>query len=258
MSVLDRIVAEKKKEIAQARASIPLASLEKRLPAAPPLDFLGALQNATGLAIIAEVKKASPSAGILRADFAPVQIARIYADNGAAAISVLTDQPFFQGDLKYLESIRAAVRLPLLRKDFILDAYQVVEARAAGADAVLLIAEILDQKTLVALFQEIRRHGMEALVELYDADNLPRVLDSGARVVGVNNRDLRTFQTRLEHTLDLAQRIPRDICLVSESGIRTCDDMRRLEAAGVKAVLIGETFMRSADIAAAFRSLRAR
>src|SRR5262249_41495625 len=153
--------------------------------------------------IIAEVKKASPSAGALRADFDPVAIARIYEENGASAISVLTDEQFFQGHLEYLKAIRRTVKLPILRKDFILDPYQVLEARVAGADAVLLIAEILPGDELPRLLREVYRLGMRALVELYDGGNLQRVLDAGAQVVGVNNRDLRTFETRLEHTLQL-------------------------------------------------------
>jgi len=256
-TILDRIVADKKQEIAAARRNVPLAELEERLAGAPPVrDFRAALERGPGLGIIAEVKKASPSAGVLRADFDPVRIAQVYAANGASAISVLTDRPHFQGELRYLTEIRAAVAPPVLRKDFILDEYQIVEARAAGADAVLLIAEILEQDRLIGLLNKIRALGMQALVELYDPENLKRVLDSGARIVGVNNRDLRTFVTRLEHTMELAAKMPGDVCLVSESGIRTHEDMTRLQRAGAKAVLIGETFMRSPDIAACFRALR--
>ena len=207
------------------------------------------------MAVIAEVKKASPSAGVLRADFDPVAIARIYEANGASAISVLTDEPFFQGQLSYLTAIRQAVALPVLRKDFIVERYQIVEARVAGADAVLLIAEILGVKQLPALLNDIHALGMQALVELYERENLPRVLEAGAKIVGVNNRNLRTFVTSLDHTLDLARDVPADCCLVSESGIRTRDDMLRLERAGVKAVLIGETFMRAPDIGAKLREL---
>lgn len=255
-NILDRIVASKRQEIVQARARLPLGQLEKGLNQAPPVrDFRAALENGRRPGIIAEVKKASPSAGEFRPDFDPLALARVYAECGANAISVLTDEPFFQGRLEYLSAIRAAVAPPVLRKDFLLDAYQVVEARIAGADAVLLIAEILDQPTLTTLLGQARALGMEALVELYDPENLDRVLDSGASIVGINNRNLRSFETRLEHTLELAERIPRGVCLVSESGIRTHADMVRLQAAGVGAVLIGETFMRSADIPAAFRQL---
>jgi indole-3-glycerol phosphate synthase len=169
---------------------------------------------------------------------------------------VLTDTPFFQGELAHLTAIRAAVATPVLRKDFLLDPYQVLEARVAGADAVLLIAEILDDATLSRLLREARALGMQALVELYDRENVQRVLDSGATLIGINNRDLRTFETRLEHTLELAPRFPAGSTLVSESGIKTRADIERLLAAGVKAVLIGETFMRSGDAGAKLRELR--
>jgi indole-3-glycerol phosphate synthase len=265
-SILDRIVAYKRQEIAAARARMPDKQLEEAIlrgMAPPARDFRSALEfdrrdaGPTGrdVALIAEVKKASPSAGLLRADFDPIAIARTYEQNGAACISVLTDEPSFQGHLDYLEGIRKAVAPPLLRKDFILDRYQLLEARLAGADAVLLIAEILDEEALPHLLREANQLGLQALVELYDRANLPRVLDSGARLIGVNNRDLRTFQTRLEHTLDLIAELPADVCLVSESGIRTRGDIERLQAAGVRAVLIGETLMRAPDIELATREL---
>jgi indole-3-glycerol phosphate synthase len=255
-SILGKIVASKRAEIAESRARVPDQELERRLAdAAPVRDFAGALTAGSGVRLIAEVKKASPSAGVLRADFDPVAIARTYVENGAAALSVLTDEPFFQGRLEYLRTIRAAVAVPLLRKDFLLDRYQLLEARAAGADAVLLIAEILDDSALAALIRTAAALGLAALVELYDPANLPRVLAAGARIIGVNNRDLRTFVTKLEHTLELAPRVPSDCILVSESGIRTRDDVQRLGAAGVKAMLIGETFMRARDIGAKVREL---
>jgi indole-3-glycerol phosphate synthase len=256
-TILDRIVASKLREIAAAKERVPATALERQAATAPPVrDFRAALEQSPGVQVIAEVKKASPSAGIIRPDFDPVAIARVYERHGAACISVLTDEPYFQGHLSYLESIRTAVSLPLLRKDFILDPYQLLEARAAGADAVLLIAEILDADVLPRLLREAAALGQQALVELYDADNLPRVLDSGARLVGVNNRDLRTFVTRLEHTLELAPRLPADVCLVSESGIRTRADVDRLAAAGVRAVLVGETLMRAPDPGAKLEELR--
>jgi indole-3-glycerol phosphate synthase len=256
-TILDQIVADKRREIETRRAGLPLAELERRLADSPPVrDFRAALERGPGLGVIAEVKKASPSAGVLRADFDPVALARAYERGGANAISVLTDEPHFQGRLEYLTAIRAAVAPPVLRKDFILDTYQVVEARAAGADAVLLIAEVLGERELPALVRATEGLGMQALVELYDRINLPRVLDSGARLIGVNNRDLRSFVTRLEHTMELAAEVPADRCLVSESGIRTSADLGRLAAAGVKAVLVGETLMRAADPAAALHQLR--
>jgi indole-3-glycerol phosphate synthase len=256
-NILERIVASKRQEIAERRVRLPAKELERRLDSAPPVrDYRTALLHKGGIGIIAEVKKASPSAGVLRVDFDPVAIAISYAEHGADALSVLTDGPFFQGDLAHLTAIRAAVPSPVLRKDFVLDPYQVLEARVAGADAVLLIAEILADTALRRLLRETHALGMQALVELYDRDNLARVVDSGALLIGINNRDLRTFETRLEHTLELAPHIPADRVLVSESGIKTRQDIERLRGAGVRAVLIGETFMRSADAGAKLRELR--
>jgi len=193
---------------------------------------LSALIARGDIRIIAEVKKASPSAGVIRSEFDPVAIARIYESHGAACISVLTDKPFFQGDLSYLTAIRSAVGVPLLRKDFILTRYQLLEARLAGADAILLIAEILTPNDLVFLLHETHALGMHALVELHDAENLQAVVASGAKIIGLNNRNLRTFETRLEQTIELAKRIPSDRCLVSESGIRTHEDVRLLKVPG--------------------------
>jgi len=256
-TILDRIVAKKRQEIERHRAATPEHELKARLADAPGVrDFRAALERGPGIGIIAEVKKASPSAGVLREDFDPVAIAKIYETNGANAISVLTDEAFFQGRLDYLKAIRQAVAPPVLRKDFILDAYQILEARVAGADAVLLIAEILTPSELPTLLGFIHELGMQALVELYDRENLSHVLDAGATIVGVNNRDLRTFVTSLDHTLDLLPLMPKGLCVVSESGIRTRADMVRLEQADVKAVLIGETFMRAADIGQKLRELR--
>jgi indole-3-glycerol phosphate synthase len=256
-TILDRIVTSKRKELAEAQAAVPHRELERRLPQAPPVrDFRAALERPAGIQFIAEVKKASPSAGVIRDDFDPVAIARTYERHGAACISVLTDAPFFQGSLGYLSAVRQAVALPLLRKDFLLDPYQVTEARVAGADAVLLIAEILNDATLASLLNAALALGMQALVELYEPENLPRVLDSGARLIGINNRDLRTFTTSLEHTLRLAPRLPPDVCLVSESGIRNRADVLRLEQAGVRAVLVGETLMRAADVGGKLDELR--
>jgi len=255
--ILQEIVSAKRQEIARRQAAVPASVLESRLGDAPPVrDFRSALEKAPYPSIIAEIKKASPSAGVFRPDFDPVAIARIYDDNGASAISVLTDEQFFQGSLEHLRAVRRAVGLPLLRKDFILDGYQVLEARLAGAEAVLLIAEVLDGEALPRLLSEIHSHGMQALVELYDKKNLPRMLDAGATIVGINNRNLRTFETRLEHTLELAAAVPAHVCLVSESGIRSRADMEKLRDAGVKAVLIGETLMRAPDIGAKVTELR--
>ncbi len=254
--VLTKIVGTKRKEVAEAARRMPLEELEHQLAEAPPVrDFLGALSGPGPIQLIAEVKKASPSAGVIRADFDPVAVARIYQAHGAACLSVLTDVPYFQGHLSYLARVRAAVALPLLRKDFLIDEYQVVEARLAGADAVLLIAEILDDATLSRLQQRARDLGMAALVELHDPANLPRVLASGATLVGVNNRDLKRFVTDLDQTFRLREQVPPHVTLVSESGIKTRQDVERLEAAGVHAVLVGETLMRAPDIGAAVEEL---
>jgi indole-3-glycerol phosphate synthase len=256
-NILDRIVASKRQELTESQARIPFRDLERQLAKAPPVrDFYAALEPPGETHIIAEVKKASPSAGVIREDFDPLAIARIYEAHGAACISVLTDAPFFQGSLAYLTAIRAAAAIPLLRKDFLLDPYQVLEARVAGADAVLLIAEILDDATLACLLRETQMLGMYALVEIHDAENLRRVLNARARIVGINNRNLRTFETRLDHTLTLAKRIPKNTMLVSESGINNRSDIETLQAGGVRAVLIGETLMRAADIGQKLDELR--
>lgn len=248
-TILDEIVARKEQEIRDARRRRPLAELEAALDSAPPLrDFLVPLAAPGPIKLIAEVKKASPSAGVIRADFDPIQIAQAYERHGASCLSVLTDGPYFQGDLAHLASVRAAVHLPLLRKDFILDPYQVFEARTAGADAVLLIAEILDDCRLGSLLPLIEKLGMHALVEIYEPENLSRALDRGARLVGINNRNLRTFETNLGHTLRLADQVPDDCVLVSESGIRTRQDVLALQSAGVDAILVGETLMRATAI----------
>jgi indole-3-glycerol phosphate synthase len=202
------------------------------------------------------VKKASPSAGTIQANADVVSVARTYERGGAACISVLTDGPFFQGSLEDLVRVRETVNVPVLRKDFILERYQVLEARAASADAVLLIVEILDDAQLAQRLREIRTFGMSALVECYEPVNLKRVVASGATLIGINNRNLHTFETRLEHTLELAAQVPSDRCLVSESGIRTRADVERLQRAGVKAILVGESLMRASDPEAALRSLR--
>jgi indole-3-glycerol phosphate synthase len=257
-NILDRIVAAKREEIAAAKTRIAESELLRRVVDAPPVrPFRAALQQTDDVAVIAEVKKASPSAGVLRTDFDPVAIARTYANRGASCLSVLTDEPFFQGSLEYLTAIRRTVDVPLLRKDFILERYQLLEARVAGADAVLLIAEVLPDLELGRLLADSRELGMDALVELHDAEQMPRVVASGANLIGINNRDLRTFETRLEHTSDLAAKVPADRCLVSESGIRSRADLDRLKSAGVKAVLVGESLMRAPDIGAALDKLLA-
>ncbi len=255
-TILDKITAAKREEVARAKSLMPEDSLREQLAAAPPpRDFLAALSAGPPIRLIAEVKKASPSKGVIREDFDPVAIAEIYQKHGASCISVLTDEPFFQGSLKYLREVRRAVDLPVLRKDFLIDPYQVVEARAAGADAVLLIAECLDDYALARIFHTTIDLGMTPLVELYDPANLSRVLRVGARLIGVNNRDLRSFEVDLEHTLRLRRQIPADCIVVGESGIRTRQDVERLEAAGVQAMLVGESLLARPDVAAAVDGL---
>jgi len=256
-TILDRIVETKHREIEAAKRVVSEAELEQRVTGrGPTRDFGAAIRKPGVVSVIAEVKKASPSAGIIRADFDPVAIAQTYEQHGAAAISVLTDTDYFQGNLGYLTAVHNAVRCPVLRKDFILERYQLLEARAAGADAVLLIAECLPGDRLATLHREATALGLHTLIELHDADQLPRVLDSGGLNVGINNRDLRTFKTRVEHTLELLQKIPTDRTVVSESGITTHADLVRLGAAGAHAVLVGESLMRSPDIGAALDALR--
>ena len=258
-NILDQIVATKRTEIERAKAAIPLDALKARMADAPPVrDFFAPLAAAGPIKLIAEVKKASPSKGVIRADFDPVAIARTYEAHGASCLSVLTDEPFFQGSLEILRQVRQAVGIPVLRKDFILDTYQLVEARVAGADAVLLIAECLDDCNLRKLHSETIELGMTPLIELYEPANLERVLGAGAQLIGVNNRDLRTFEVDLAHTIRLREQVPLDCVLVGESGIETRADVVRLQAAGVDAILVGESLMREADIGAAVDRLLGR
>jgi indole-3-glycerol phosphate synthase len=255
-TILDKIVGTKREEIARARAEMPLELLRDQLADAPPIrDFFAPLAADGPIRLIAEVKKASPSKGVIRPDFDPVAIARDYAAGGATCLSVLTDEVYFQGRLDYLRQIRAAVDLPLLRKDFILDTYQLVEARVAGADAVLLIAECLDDCHLRKLHNEAIELGLVPLVEFYEEANLPRVLEAGAQLVGVNNRDLRTFEVDLEHVVRMRRLVPAETVLVGESGIHTREDVLRLEKAGIDAMLVGESLMRQANVRAAVEQL---
>jgi len=258
-TILDNIIATKRIEIEEAKAAVPEGALRERLAAAPPArDFFGALTGSPPIRLIAEVKKASPSKGVISPDFDPVEIAKTYEAHGASCLSVLTDQRYFQGSLDYLRAVRAAVALPVLRKDFVLDTYQVLEARAAGADAVLLIAECLDDASLHLLHDAIVELGMTPLVELYEHHHLSRVLHAGARLIGVNNRDLRTFEVDLENTIRLRREIPADLLVVGESGIATRADVVRLQEAGVNAMLVGESLMRDADVGGAVGRLLGR
>jgi len=255
-TILDEIVVAKRKEIAQLKTSASAAELQQAArDASPPRDFFGAINNEPRISLIAEVKKASPSAGIIRADFDPVAIARSYEGSGATCVSVLTDSQYFQGNIEYLKDVRAAVSIPVLMKDFVLDRAQVWAGRAAGADAVLLIAECLDDCSLRSLHNEIVDLGMTPLVEFYEPANLPRVVEAGASLIGVNNRNLHTFETDLQHSMQMASRIPDQALLVSESGIRTAADVKALQQSGAAAILVGEQLMRSPDIGAAVARL---
>ena len=254
-TILDKIIADKKVEVAERRRRTPESELRARLKDAPPVrDFAAALAG-EGISLIAEVKKASPSAGVIRKDFDSVAIAKIYESSGASAISVLTDEKYFQGRLGYLLQIKRAVGIPCLRKDFIIDEYQITEARAFGADAILLIVGVLDDAELRGFLGMAHGLGMSCLVESHSEEELKRALAAGAKIIGINNRDLRTFRTDLQTTINLMPLIPDDRIVVSESGIGTRDDVKRLEEAGVSAILVGETLMRSSDIPAAVSEL---
>ncbi|MCZ7645610.1 MAG: indole-3-glycerol phosphate synthase TrpC [Planctomycetota bacterium] len=251
--MLAEIVAHKKEEVAAARRSKPLDEL-RREPGrrGDRRGFRDALLG-PGLRLIAEIKKASPSGGLLREDFDPRAIARVYKQSHASALSVLTDAKYFQGSLEYLAAVREAVDLPILRKDFTVDEYQIVEAARAGADAVLLIAACLDDARLKGFRELAEAEELDALVEVHDEAELERALKSGARILGINNRNLKTLETTLETTFALLGRLPAErngLIVVSESGIKSPGDTLRLSEAGVNAVLIGETFMRAPDIGA--------
>ena len=249
--ILQTILRRKAEEVAQRSSAVPLRELRARaaqMPAARGFERAMRARIVGGeAAVVAEIKKASPSKGVMRADFQPRQIARSYALGGATCLSVLTDQDFFQGHDDYLRQARESCALPVLRKDFTVDAYQVHEARAIGADAVLLIVAALDDAQLRALCDLSLELGMDVLVEAHDREELDRALATGSRLIGVNNRNLRTFATRLETSLELRHRIPGDRLMVTESGIHTPADVARMRAHGVQAFLIGEAFMRATD-----------
>jgi indole-3-glycerol phosphate synthase len=257
-TILDEIVAHKRREVERAKAALPpeVQAERARTAADPVRGFRSALRSAPPPRVIAEIKRRSPSRGEIRPDFDPVACAKAYADAGAAAISVLTDRHYFGGRLEFLAAVRGAVSLPLLRKDFVVDPYQVDEARAAGADAVLLIVAALTPSELFALRERAAGLGLDALVEVHDAEELRAALDAGADLVGINNRDLRTFEVDLGVTERLAAAIPAGVVAVAESGIFSAGDVARLEAAGAQAFLVGEALMREADIGLALRRLR--
>jgi len=260
--ILDRIAAYKREEVARRKAARPLAELEAAASAAsPPRGFRAALEQAHGpgrLALIAEIKKASPSRGVIRDDFDPPALARAYELGGAACLSVLTDGPSFQGDDSYLVTARAATALPCIRKEFLVDPWQVAESRALGADAILVILAMVDDALAEDLLAAASAYGMDALVEAHDDAEMARAAALGADLVGVNNRDLRTFAVDLAVTERLAEAVPASALLVTESGIFTAADAAHLEAAGARAMLVGESLMRQADVTAATRNLLAR
>jgi indole-3-glycerol phosphate synthase len=264
MTILDEIVKYKRiDELPKQKQAREAALVRAEAALAPkPTDFVAALRATQNVALIAEVKKASPSKGLLRPNFDPVELAGVYTENGAAAISVLTDAKYFQGKLAYLTQIRThlqelqgAERPPLLRKDFIFDPYQVHEARAAGADALLLIAAVLNDTEMAELLTLTHKLGMTALVEVHDRTELERVLPLQPRLIGVNNRDLRDFSVDLNTCIELRQHVPGDICFVAESGIHTAADVARLSREGIDAILVGEALVKTRDVGQKVREL---
>ncbi len=257
--LLKKILARKAEEIRDRSARVSLAELSKRAADQPPTRAFAAALEAKiecGVpAVIAEIKKASPSKGVMRADFDPAAIARSYESSGAACLSVLTDADFFQGSEAFLDAARSACELPVLRKDFTIDAYQVYEARAIGADCILLIVAALGDAALLELALLAAELDLDVLVEVHDEEELERALAIPAPLIGVNNRDLRTFETSIETTIRLAAQVPYDRVLVTESGIRTAEDVSRLRAEGIEAFLVGEAFMRAVDPGAALAKL---
>ena len=260
--VLARICEDKRAHVALCKKNRPLGKVEAAARAAPPVrpfaDGLAAAVAAGGYGLIAEIKKASPSKGLIRADFDPSALARAYGNGGAACLSVLTDVPYFQGDDAYLSAARAAATLPVLRKDFMIDPYQMVEARALGADCVLLIMAAVDDTLAGELHQTARALGMDVLVEVHDAAELERALALDARLLGINNRNLKTLEVDLATGEGVARRIPADRIGVGESGLATPDDLARLSAVGIDCFLVGESLMRRPDVEAATRALLQR
>jgi indole-3-glycerol phosphate synthase len=257
--LLEAIVAATRRIVDMRQAAEPLAALADRAAAAPARvgKFHGAVSRFDGINVIAECKRRSPSKGVLRADYDPVAIATAYAAGGAVAISVLTEPTFFDGSLDHLRAVRAAVDLPLLRKDFTVSEYQLLEAKAAGADAVLLIAAALRPAELKVLHDHAVRHGLDALVEVHDARELDIAIDVGARIVGVNNRNLRTLEVDVHASEELIGRMPREVVAVSESGLKSAEDLERLRALGYRAFLIGERFMTAAEPGSQLKELLA-
>ena len=254
--VLKKIASYKADEVAELREDISIQELREIARDLPrPRGFAKAILNASGPALICEVKKASPSKGIIREDFNPVAIARSYEEGGATCLSVLTDGPGFMGSPAIFKQVRGATALPLLRKDFMLDPIQIAESAAMGADCVLIIMAMIDDDTARALMDEAVSLGLDALVETHDEKELERAINLGASLIGINNRDLRTFETTLDTFIRLAEQVPQDATLIAESGIFTKDDITQLAKHGAQGYLIGESFMRQDDVAAAVRGL---
>jgi len=246
--ILDEIVEYKNGELKKSKEQLPFSELEKRLDGLTlPLDFYSLATNESSIKVISEIKKASPSKGIICENFDPVRIARSYEDNGASAISILTDEKFFQGSLKYLSEIRKEVNIPLLRKDFTIDPYQIFESRLYGADIVLLIVAILDKSRIKEYLGIVDSLDMNAIVEVHNREELETALDTGCRIIGINNRNLKTFDVDLSTTVELIKYIPEDVLVISESGISNPDDIKMLRNLGVNTFLIGESFMKSSD-----------
>lgn len=255
-SFLTRIVSHKREELAHAQKKLPFATLQQMAQTqTAPRDFRQVLTSGKTIAVIAEMKKSSPSAGVLREDFNPAALAKTYAANGAAALSILTDEKFFGGNVENLQKARAVCTAPILRKDFILHPYQIWEARAFGADAVLLIVAMLDRTQLFELLLAAAESGMQALVEVHNQAELDRALLAGVNLIGINNRDLQTFEVKLEVTERLSELIPSSCVRVAESGIKSRSDVKRMAACGVEAVLVGSHLMRQADPGAALAKL---
>lgn len=256
MTILDEIYKHKLSEVAENKKRIPTEVLKENIKEEQRTRPFGAsLKSNTNITIIAEIKKASPSLGIIRKDFNPVEIARLYESSGAAAISVLTDEKFFQGKLSYLTEVKKSIQLPVLRKDFIVDPYQIYEARSAGADAILLIATLLSKEEIQHFLELAEGMSMDCLVEVHSESELKKVLQTSANIIGINNRDLATFKIDLETTLLLRPMIPAGKIVVSESGIKSREDIVTLIKKGINAVLVGETLMKTANIPAKLHEL---
>lgn len=254
MTILDKIVADKREEVKRAKSNTTLAVLKERIDDRKPRDFAGAV-GGKGVKLIAEVKKASPSKGLLCPDFKPVELAQTYEGNGAAAISVLTESKYFQGNLEHLEAIREKVNIPLLRKDFIFDEYQIYESAAHGADAILLITALLEKETLESFLKIGEDLKLDCLVEVHNEEELTKALLAGFKIIGINNRDLNTFKTDINTTRRLRMLIPEDTIVVNESGINSKEDIKKMKECKVNAVLVGEALVTAKDIPAKMREL---